>query len=60
MAMTVWEAFNQWLDEKMVDNKTRQEFIQERKCSLDDIFWGFSAGFSLGRSEEYKRFLNGK
>lgn len=60
MAVTCWEAFNQWLEEKMVANKTRQEFIQDMGGSMDDIWWAFSAGFSLGQSEEYKRFLNGK
>lgn len=60
MAVTCWEAFNQWLEEQMVASKTRQEFIRENKGNMDDIWWAFAAGFSLGQSEEYKRFLNGK
>lgn len=60
MAVTGWETFNKWLEEEMDTGKTRYKFIQENKGNLDDIWWAFSAGFSLGQSEEYKRFLNGK
>lgn len=47
--MTVYEAFNNWLDGLMAGMKmTRREWANERGINLNDLEWAFSMGWSHG------------
>ena len=46
--MGVDKYFEEWLEGKILTERTRREFAIERRIDLHDLQWAFNSGYTIG------------